>query len=202
LRAYGSHGVGAAPVALVSVVVTATEMVGLLFVGSVALLAATPPPGIAPFNVHMGPVGLVLGAAAIAVLVWSLRPLGSARDRSWRPAPRAVAALLALSLLDWVLAASVLFVLLPAGVVTPFVSFLAAYTAAQLVAVVSHVPGGAGVLEAVIIGVVAGGAGPEARSAVLASLLLFRVCYYLVPLAIAIAVATRADTARTMAAKS
>jgi uncharacterized membrane protein YbhN (UPF0104 family) len=54
----------------------------------------------------------------------------------------------------------------------------------------------------VIIGVVAGGAGPETRSAVLASLLLFRLCYYLVPLAIAIAVATRTDTARTMAAKS
>ena len=66
------------------------------------------------------------------------------------PGPGAAAAQLALSCLDWTLAATVLWVLLPAGRVE-FLSFAGAFMTAQVLGLVSHVPGGLGVFETVLV---------------------------------------------------
>ncbi len=82
-----------------------------------------------------------------------------------------------LSMLDWVLASAVLYVLVPAPR-PDFLYFLGAFLAAQLVALISHVPGGLGVFESLMVLLL----GLPAVK-VLPALALFRVIYYLVPLA-------------------
>ena len=57
---------------------------------------------------------------------------------------------LALSVADWALAGAVLYVLLPTGAV-PFLAFLGAFLAAILIGMASHVPGGLGVFEGLMV---------------------------------------------------
>ena len=56
----------------------------------------------------------------------------------------------ALSAIDWALAGAVLYVLLPSGSV-PFLAFLGAFLAAILIGMASHVPGGLGVFEGLMV---------------------------------------------------
>ena len=89
-----------------------------------------------------------------------------------------------LSALDWSLAAAVLYVLLPAPR-PDFVYFVGVFLASQLIALVSHVPGGLGVFESLMILVLA-----MPAEAVLPALAMFRVIYYLLPLGVALGVLT------------
>ena len=66
-----------------------------------------------------------------------------------------------------------------------FVLFVGSFLAAQLIALVSHVPGGLGVFESLMILML-----QLPAEAVLPALALFRVVYYLVPLAVALVVLT------------
>lgn len=95
------------------------------------------------------------------------------------PSPGVAAAQLAVSALDWILVASVLFVLLPRSDHLGFPTFLAIFLLAQIAGMVSQIPGGLGVFETVILLLL------EAyypASAVLGTLLAFRGIYYLLPL--------------------
>jgi phosphatidylglycerol lysyltransferase len=71
------------------------------------------------------------------------------------------------------------------------------YAIAQLVAMVSHVPAGAGVLEIMLIGLVTAGAPPASRAALLAAIIMFRAVYYLLPLCGAILIAVGAELRRS-----
>ncbi len=89
---------------------------------------------------------------------------------------------LVLSVVDWVLAGAVLYVLLPSGSV-PFLAFLGAFLAAILVGMASHVPGGLGVFDGLMVLLLK----PYLRSAdVLPALVVFRGVYYLLPFAVAV----------------
>jgi uncharacterized membrane protein YbhN (UPF0104 family) len=77
----------------------------------------------------------------------------------------------------------VLYVLMPSEMTLGFSTFVAIYVLAAMLGIASNVPGGAGVFEATIM--LAMSSLP--RGEVLGSLLLFRVCYYLVPFAVALA---------------
>jgi uncharacterized membrane protein YbhN (UPF0104 family) len=59
--------------------------------------------------------------------------------------------------------------------------------------VISHVPGGAGVFELIVLALLAPITLPEHRAAVVASLVAFRVLYYLLPLVAATAIAVTAE---------
>src|SRR5262249_36516944 len=97
------------------------------------------------------------------------------------PTPRIAVAQLVLSSVDWTLAAAVLYALLPGG--PSFVAFLGAFLAAQLLGVASHVPGGAGVFEGVMVLLLK----PYVSSgAILPALLVYRAVYYLLPLTVAL----------------
>lgn len=96
------------------------------------------------------------------------------------PGARLSALQLLISLLDVTAAATVLYLLLPEA--PPFSSFLLIYLLALAAGVLSHVPGGAGVFEAVMLTAFADslGAAPLA-----AALLLYRLIYIVAPLVIA-----------------
>lgn len=103
--------------------------------------------------------------------------------RSWNfslPTLRLGLAQLTVGTLDWCLAGSVLYALLPEQVPFSFLQLLGIYFLAQVVALVSHVPGGLGVFESMILLF----APQSSSAALLGSLLLYRGIYYLLPLAL------------------
>ena len=87
-----------------------------------------------------------------------------------------------ISFIDWILAAAVLYVLLPhLGI--GFFGFVAVFTSAQILGVLSHVPGGLGVFEAVMVAAFQKVIPVEI---LLGTLLLYRTIYYLAPLGISL----------------
>ena len=89
-----------------------------------------------------------------------------------------------ISALDWCLAAAVLYSLLPTPHDIPFVLVLGAFLIAQFSGVISHVPGGLGVFESVMIFALSD---QYRRSAALGALVLYRIIYYIIPLALGLA---------------
>jgi len=86
------------------------------------------------------------------------------------------------SMADWALAAAVFWALLPAGGPSYGV-MLGAFLAAQVLGLISHVPGGLGVFEGVIV-LLLGPYFPADR--IIAALLLYRLIYYVMPLVVAL----------------
>jgi glycosyltransferase 2 family protein len=89
---------------------------------------------------------------------------------------------IAVSSFDWILAAAVLYPLLPANTPLSFLDFLGIYLLAMFAGVVSNVPGGLGVFETVILLILSPKVSP---AAVFGSLLAYRAIYYFLPLLVA-----------------
>jgi uncharacterized membrane protein YbhN (UPF0104 family) len=87
-----------------------------------------------------------------------------------------------ISIIDWGLASSVLYLLLPHSETLSFPSFFAIYLLAQLAGLLSHVPGGLGVFETAII-LLLSPTIPADQT--LAALLAYRAIYYFLPFSIA-----------------
>ncbi len=133
----------------------------------------------------------LLGAALLAgvglyVLVCVVRrePLKIWRFTLPLPSPGMSLGQVAISSVDWMACASILYVLLPEPR-PPFFELAGAFAGAQLAGILSHVPGSIGVFESLVV--------LSLRNDVdvthlLQALLLFRVLYYLVPFAIALVV--------------
>ncbi len=104
--------------------------------------------------------------------------------RNWElrlPSVRLAWAQLLVGSIDWALAGCVLFVLLPEQAGFSFLQFLGIYLLAQVAALISHVPGGLGVFESMILL-----SAPDIPAdALISSMLVYRGIYYLLPLAAA-----------------
>lgn len=87
-----------------------------------------------------------------------------------------------LTSLDWALAGGVLYVLLPSGSVS-FAAFFGVYLLAQIAGLVSHVPGGLGVFETIVLLLL-----EQSMPAVdlVGALLAYRAIYYFLPLGVAL----------------
>ena len=186
-RLYSSWGLSALDVGKVVVFNAAAFWLGFLVVLGATLLAAALPPGLAA---HLSPAAArATGVAALAFvagyLVLSARRPGPIRWRELEiglPPPRLAAAQVAIATVDWLLAAAVLFVLLPPGSAS-FGTLVGAFVLAQIAGVASTVPAGLGVFETGILLLL----GPAAPApALLGSLLAYRLVYYLVPLVLAV----------------
>ncbi len=183
-RLYSGWGLTTSEIAAVAGFNAITFWLGFLTLTGVALLSAPPP---LPAAVHLplastrilGILCLALLAAYLAVIAVRRSPL---RWRDWQLTPpglRLALLQVGLSVLDWTLAASVLYALLPPLRGVPFIRFVGVYLLAQVAGIASTVPAGLGVFETVIL-VALGPLAPQ--SAILGSLLAYRVIYYLVPL--------------------
>ena len=129
-------------------------------------------------------VGLLLGLAAYLGLVTLRRETFLVRGvRIQLPGLPTTAAQLALSTVDWVLAAGVLYAVLPVAPGLSFPSFLGAYLLAVVVGLVSHVPGGLGVFETVMVLLLRSHLPGDQ---ILASIVAYRIVYYLMPMAVAV----------------
>ncbi len=129
----------------------------------------------------LGIVMLLVVAAYLAACRWSQRRCWSVRGHTIElPRARMAALQVAVSATHWSLIATVLTVLLQGKV--GFVTVLGALLASSVAGVITHIPAGLGVLEAVFLSLLAGA---HPTNELLAALLAYRAVFYLGPLMIA-----------------
>jgi len=185
-RIYSAVGLNAFEVAAVSGYIAVALGTGLTLVG-IAALAVHPGAVGAYLPYQASAIQLAAGgivALSVAVIVWLAATQRRVKIRGFdlRLPPLAdLAGQLIVTVIDVAAAAFALWILLPAGK-PDYATFIAIYAAATMIGVLSHVPGGIGVFETVVIGTLPASV-PVGDAA--AALLLFRLVYYLVPFALA-----------------
>ena len=188
-RIYSAFGLNAFDVAALASYIAVAMGTGLTLIGLLALgfhpLALA---SLLPLPPHMIQFWAFAIAGLTLLLLFALS-IGGKKLRIWRydlalPRPRILIGQLLIALIDSAMAAAALYVLMPDGV-PPFAAFMAIYAAAAMVGILSHVPGGVGVFEGVVIAAM-----PFSVpiSEVAAALLLFRLIYFLLPFALAFVV--------------
>jgi uncharacterized membrane protein YbhN (UPF0104 family) len=186
LRLYTRHGLDAGTTARVIAVGVTTNWLGYLALAGVAFAAGAleVPPGWRIGDAALRGLGVAMTAAFAGVLLACWR----APRRTWTirghdltlPPLRVALAQAAVSILNWLTIAALMYVLLGARI--PFGTLVAVMLLAAIAGVLSHVPGGLGVLEAVFLVLLGDRVAPHV---LIAALLAYRAVYYLTPLAAA-----------------
>jgi phosphatidylglycerol lysyltransferase len=183
LRLYATARISAIDVAMVSVFCSVSFGIGLATVSGLSLVLS---PEHAAKLLHLDQrwaelVGMLLLALVCTYALWASLARGTLEIRGWAlraPGPAIGLTQIALGVLDLSLSCAVLWSLLPANAHVRYITFLGVYAAAVIAGIISHVPGGVGVFEAVILLTLPG----VPTDALLGSLLAYRAVYYLVPL--------------------
>jgi len=184
-RFYSRWGVSARDLSRIVVSYSVTFWLGLLALGGLSL-ALSPPPAAHFWWPRLGaPLGwLLMATSAGYVIAATVRrsPIRVGSMEFRLPTARLALIQLVISAVDWSLAGAVFYVLLPPGGAS-FPAVLGAFLIAQLAGQASHVPGGVGVFEGLVVLMLQ----PSYTSAqLLPALVVYRLIYYLVPLAIAL----------------
>ncbi len=185
---YSRVGLTAAKVASLTVIAGLTFWLGMALVIGIAMVIQ--PDNITAVNRLTGWINLIIGLAILGsmmfYLAWVSRGRRRVRVQGLRlelPGLGLTLSQLALGVIDLCCAAGALFVILPHGHGLDFISFCAAYVLACLLGIASHMPGGIGAFEATMLNAVPA----PSTEALLASLLLFRIIYYVGPFILALA---------------
>ncbi len=187
-RLYSAWGLSTEEITKVVVFCSLSLWLGFFFLGGTVFTAFPP---VFPTSVHV-PLGSVrvLGAVMLAVvlgyfLVIRLRKT-PVTIKEWEFEPPSLPLTvfqIAVALLDWLLAAAVLYLLLSAFEPIPFSRFMEFYLMAQLLGLASQVPGGLGVFETVMVLLLSSF---HPAQQVFAALLVYRLIYYWMPLIVAV----------------
>ncbi len=124
--------------------------------------------------------GLLLLAMLASLLVWLARRPRTLTVARWTlvfPGGATATLQMLIGGVEMLAAITALYILLPADIAPPLVDFLPIYVAAVLAGIVSHSPGGLGVFETIMLASFT----PEARPALLAAMLCYRLIYSLLP---------------------
>ncbi|HMR31699.1 MAG TPA: lysylphosphatidylglycerol synthase domain-containing protein [Geminicoccaceae bacterium] len=181
-RFYTRWGLSAAEVAKLILFCAMTVGLGLVVLGAAALLLQ---PALAERVTGLArPAVLALGATCLAIplayLALSALARAPLRFRSWTldmPPPRLAVAQLVIGPLNFACVAACLHQTLLAVADLPYLAVASAYVIANVAALVTHVPGGLGVIESVVQYLL-----PQAD--LIGALLVFRFVYFLAPLAL------------------
>ena len=186
LRLYASSRLTAIDVATVTGFTSLTTTLGLAVLAGVSFLCY-PKQASATLTNHAGwllLVGLVLLGLVAAYFVWTCSRSARLEFRGWLlrpPGPLIGATQVIAGTFDLGMSCAVLWLMLPAGAHVDFVAFAGAYAVGVTAGIISHVPGGLGVFETVVVIAV-----PEIPAdALLGSLLAYRAVFYLAPLGVA-----------------
>jgi uncharacterized membrane protein YbhN (UPF0104 family) len=181
-RLYSGWGLSAGDVARIIVfsgvtvglgMATASGIISLLHPGLVAQLFGIDEGAV----IALGLLLLTVVAAYVGLAAFVHRPI---RIRNFElPVPpfKVALAQIALGTVDPLLVSAVLYQMLKSLTHIGYLPVVMSFIAANLAAVVSHVPGGLGVIEAVVLSLVPG-------ANVIGALLAFRAVYYLIPFVI------------------
>jgi phosphatidylglycerol lysyltransferase len=184
-RFYTRWGLTAEDLSRIVLLNSITFWLGLLMLGGISLVAMAPVTaalGLPSWTPALGWASIVVAAAYIVMVAVRREPICIKGFVVPPPSIRVALAQLLVSMVDWFLAAAVLYVLLPASDAT-FVDVLGAFVIAQILGLVSHVPGGVGVFEGLIVFTLE----PFLTAAQLVpALVVYRAVYYLAPLAVAL----------------
>lgn len=185
-RLYSRLGLDAGVVTRVVFMSMLTNWLGYLLLAGFAFWwwPISPPPDWEIDTLGLRMLGCVLFAVAIAYLL----PCAVARRRTWTvrghevtlPSLRLALLQLCMSSANWLLIAGVIFTLLERKIAFPEV--LGVLLVAAIAGVVTHVPAGLGVIEAVFVALLSH---RLPNSELLAALLTYRAVYYLAPLVVA-----------------
>jgi len=185
-RLYAPRGLSAVEIAQVTLFVVTTFTLGLAAVLPIVMLLDPT----ALKALHVPPESaILLGLSALAILIayavggiWIRRPLRVFGHDIAFPRPTIAVGQLLLGLCDLSLAAAVLYFCLPPSEAVTYMDVVVAFGLALVAGIISHVPGGLGVFDAIVLVSLT----PEmAGNDVMAGLLVFRLIYYLAPLIIA-----------------
>jgi uncharacterized membrane protein YbhN (UPF0104 family) len=185
---YSDRGLSAAKIAALTVIAGFTFWLGMGVVLGLSLIAeAGQLAGLTFTSIRLNQgAGLAALLAVLGYLAWVSLKRRSVKVKGWRlelPGASVSLSQMIVGIGDVCAAAAVLYVLLPQGLTIGFTTFLAVYVLAAMLGIASNAPGGLGVFEATILLALSS----LPRDQVLGSLLLFRVCYYLVPFVVALA---------------
>jgi phosphatidylglycerol lysyltransferase len=188
-RMLSSYGLKAAEIARIIVFNVTTFWLGFTALGGAvfALEPARLPRIWLSENANSRPLGIaLLGALALYLLFIGLRRRSSVAILGFEiplPTLTQTAAQIAISVVDWSLAAAVLFALLPHAPGLSFPQLLSAYMLAVALGLVSNVPGGLGVFDTAMVVLLRRFLPADV---VLGCVLAYRIVYYLVPMALAL----------------
>lgn len=185
---YSRAGLSAGKVASLTVIAGVTFWLGMAFVVGVSLVARSH--SIAAIDLLPWFMNAAIGAGVLAAIAayigWVALGPRRMRVQGFRlrlPGPVLTVGQMALGVTDLCAAAGVLYVLLPKETLIDFPTFAATYVFGCILGIASHAPGGIGVFEATMLKFVPA----PTEAAMIASLLLFRIIYYLVPFVLALA---------------
>ena len=186
-RFYSSWGVSAGAIAQVIAFANFTFWLGMFAVAGLLFIIN---PLKIPTQLHLPfatvrPIGVIFLLLVAAYLLGSIfiqQPL-IIRGQEFRfPTLKISLAQIAISSFDWILAAAVLYAVLPSNISLSYLDFLGIYLLAMFAGVVSNVPGGLGVFETIILLILSS---KVSAAAVLGSMLVYRGIYYFLPLLLA-----------------
>lgn len=187
-RFYTRWGITAEELGRIVFSYSVTFWIGLLLLGGLSLAASPLPAALdVPLRALAGPAGWSLIVASLGYVAATFVRREPIRLRGLElplPSPRLAVAQLLVSVVDWALAGAVLYALLPASDLS-FLGLLGAFMAAQLLGLASHVPGGVGVFEGLMVLLLKPFLPSEA---LLPALVVYRATYYLFPLTVSLAV--------------
>jgi glycosyltransferase 2 family protein len=186
-RIYSAWGLGIIHVAKIAFITGMTFWLGNAFVLGAGMLCVPEaasainqlPPRI---NRAIGLSGLVL---IMGYLVWLLpqpRVIGRADWQITLPNARLTVVQIGIGVLDLSAGALAMYILLPAHLSIDCITLLVTFVTAMLLGFLSHAPGSLGVLEAAMLV----GLPQFHKEELLASLLIFRVLYFVLPLCLAV----------------
>lgn len=184
-RFYSSWGFSISEIVRLVLMLAVTFWVGALGLCGIIFLVA--PPIIPEPLLENMPIkdvrilGVILTAIASSYLAlcFALRnPVHVFGKEFEFPTPHIAIAQCIVAGVDIVAAAACMYVLLPGDINLSFIDFLPGYLMAQVAVVLTHIPGGVGVFELVILELTH----TTQEQAVFAAVLLFRLIYFIIPL--------------------
>lgn len=195
-RVYDQAGLSAAEIGRVILLAGLSFWMGVVVTGGAAMaFTGAAGSGLPVPAAFARLAGMAVLIATLVLLAWCGRSGRTLRiGRLSLPLPPAGSAVLqiAVAAADLAITSAALFILLPSAAPALFPVLFLAYVCAVVVALVTHVPGGLGVFETVMLAMLPQIGQPQ----LVAALLLFRAVYYLLPLLVAIAILTIAERRR------
>jgi uncharacterized membrane protein YbhN (UPF0104 family) len=185
---YSTKGLSGGKVASLTVIAGLTFWLGMALVIGIGFTVRAN--GVSRLD-HIDPllnrlIGLAVLAALAAYLFWAARARRHATLQGFRlelPGLWLTVGQICLGVIDLCAAAGTLYALLSSPRSIDYLTFVTVYVFGSLLGIASNAPGGIGVFEATMLRMVPA----HSEAQLFASLLLFRIVYYLVPFVLALA---------------
>lgn len=184
-RFYSSWGFTIAEVVKLVLMLAVTFWIGALGLAGFIFIFAPPTiPEEILVNMPLADIrilGIILASIAVGYLILCYtvkKPINIFGKIFVFPTPKIATAQFIVAGIDLIVAAACMYVLLPDEVDISFIAFLPSYLMAQVAVVLTHIPGGVGIFELVILHLTH----TPHENLVFAAVLLFRVIYFILPL--------------------